>query len=85
MAYHVLVAEDEEVTREAVRAGLSLLLPGASIHAVKNGMEAVNHAKQWGVWDGIFRYQDAGDERNCRRPEDQGDAAGCSAGIFDGV
>lgn len=47
MAYHVLVAEDEEVTREAVRAGLSALLPGASIHAVKNGMEAVCHAKQW--------------------------------------
>lgn len=47
MAYHVLVAEDEEITREAVRAGLSALLPGASVHAVKNGMEAVCQAGQW--------------------------------------
>lgn len=41
MAYHVLIAEDETVTREAIRAGLSRLLPAARIHVAKNGVEAV--------------------------------------------
>lgn len=49
MAYHVLVAEDEEVTREAVRTGLLALLPGASIHAVKNGVEAVSCAAEFEI------------------------------------
>lgn len=44
MAYHVLIAEDEEVTREAVCAGVAALLPGALLHAVKNGVEAVSCA-----------------------------------------
>lgn len=46
MDYHVLIAEDEEITREAVYAGLSRLLPGAEFHAVKNGVEAVAYAKE---------------------------------------
>lgn len=49
MAYHVLIAEDEEVTREAVRTGLSALLPGADIHAVNNGVEAVSCAGRWDI------------------------------------
>lgn len=49
MAYHVLVAEDETVTREAVRAGLSALLPAARVHAVKNGVEAVACAAQYQI------------------------------------
>lgn len=46
MAFHVLIAEDEEVTREAVRDNLRELLPGAVVHAVKNGMEAVAYATE---------------------------------------
>lgn len=46
MAYHVLVAEDEEITRDAVCAGLSALLPGAVVHGVKNGVEAVHCAER---------------------------------------
>lgn len=49
MSYHVLIAEDEEVTREAVRAGVSAVLPGAFVHAVKNGLEAVRCAGQWEI------------------------------------
>ena len=46
MVYHVLVAEDEEITRDAVCAGLSVLLPGAVVHGVKNGVEAVRCAER---------------------------------------
>lgn len=49
MVYHVLIAEDEAVTRETVSAGLSRLLPGAKIHAVQNGVEAVACAKEWEI------------------------------------
>ena len=45
MAYHVLVAEDEEITRDAVCAGVSAVLPQAVVHGVKNGVEAVRCAE----------------------------------------
>lgn len=49
MGYHILIAEDEEVTREAVRSGLTKILPGAFVHAVKNGLEAVACADKWDI------------------------------------
>lgn len=46
MEYQVLIAEDEEVTRNAIVEGLKRRLPGARFYPVKNGVEAVDVAKR---------------------------------------
>lgn len=54
MSYHVLIAEDETVTRGAIAENLRSILPGARLALAENGQQAVDLARTLPRLDLVF-------------------------------
>ena len=54
MSYHILIAEDETVTRNAIAENLRAILPDARLVLAENGQRAVEQARDLPRLDMVF-------------------------------